>query len=203
MAWSRLVIDEIALTGAERCLMNKTVYYLPGRGGQITTGLGEGLRERGCLVVGRETLGAFRRLSFQEQITTVKNDLRDHFWNKDGRIVAVSYGAYLFLHAQAQMQPFPGKVLLLSPIIGQFSGDEVMIGFVPPMAKLLKQLAVDGSFNGPIDCQIHVGENDWQSNPPAVSEFGSRVGMDVHVVPESGHQLGARYVGVLLDHWLK
>lgn len=183
--------------------MSKTIYYLPGRGGQITTGLGEGLRQRGCSVNGRETLGAFRGLTFQEQIDTICHDLQGGFWAEGARVVAVSYGAYLFLHAQAQMQPYPGSVLLLSPIIGQFGNEGAQLGFIPPRAKKLGQLAVEGKFAAPAKCQIYVGSEDWQSNPTAVSEFGSRVGVDVHVVHETGHQLDVKYVGMLLDHWLK
>ena len=182
--------------------MSKTICYLPGRGGQISTGLGEGLRQRGCSVQGRETLGTFRDLSFQEQIDTVCTDLQRSFWNEDAHVVAVSYGAYLFLHSQSQMPPYPGSVLLLSPIIGQFGNEEAQLGLIPARAKKLGQLAVEGKFAAPVKCQIHVGSEDWQSNPIAVSEFGSRVGVDVHVVPETGHQLDVKYVGMLLDQWL-
>lgn len=182
--------------------MNETIYYLPGRGGQITTGLGEGLRQRGCSVMGRETLGAFRDLSFQEQIDTICTDLQGAFWNENAHVVAVSYGAYLFLHAQSQMSQYPGSVLLLSPIVGQFSNDEVQIGFVPPRAKKLRQLAEQGDFPAPGQCQIHVGAKDWQSNPIAVREFGRKVGIRVTVVPHLGHQLGVDYVGPVLDRWL-
>ena len=35
--------------------MSNTVYYLPGRGGEITTDLGQGLLDRGFSVTGRET----------------------------------------------------------------------------------------------------------------------------------------------------
>ena len=52
----------------------KTVYYLPGHGGLLSTGLGEGLRSRGFSVAGRETVGDFRRLSFTEQIALVAED---------------------------------------------------------------------------------------------------------------------------------
>ena len=182
--------------------MSKTIYYLPGRGGALANGLGEGLHQRGCAVNGRETIGAFKGLSFQAQIDTVCTDLQRSFWNEDAHVVAVSYGAYLFLHAQAQMPPYPGSVLILSPIIGQFSSDEIQLGFIPPRAHKLGLLAAEGKFPTPAHCQIHVGSEDWQSNPIAVSEFGSRVGVDVHVVPESGHQLDVKYVGMLLDQWL-
>ena len=182
--------------------MNETIYYLPGRGGQIATGLGEGLRQRVCAVTGRETNGPFRDLSFQEQIDIVCSDLQGAFWDKAAHVVAVSYGAYLFLHAQAQMEPYPGSVLLLSPIVGQFSNDEIQLGFVPPRAQKLRQLADAGTYSKPLNCQIHVGSEDWQSNPKAVTSFGTKVGIPVTIANGLGHQLGANYVGPLLDTWL-
>ena len=182
--------------------MSKTIYYLPGRGGQLTTGLGEGLRRRGCSVIGRETLGTFRDLSFQGQIDTVCADLQESFWNEDAHVVAVSYGAYLFLHAQSQMPPYPGCVLLLSPIIGQCENEGTQLGFIPQRAKKLGQLADEGKFAATVNCQIHVGSEDWQSNPDAVCAFGSRAGIPVHVAPGLPHQLGIQYVGSLLGKWL-
>lgn len=182
--------------------MNETIYYLPGRGGQITTGLGEGLRQRGCSVMGRETLGAFRDLSFQEQIDTICTDLQGAFWNENAHVVAVSYGAYLFLHAQSQMSQYPGSVLLLSPIVGHFINEEIQLGFIPPRANKLNLLASGGKFPAPTNCQIHVGSEDWQSNPEAVTLFGTKAGIPVTIAQGLGHQLGVDYVGPLLDRWL-
>ena len=181
---------------------NRTIYYLPGRGGQLTTGLGKGLRQRGLSVTGRETIGAFKELSFQEQIDVVCADLKAHFWGRDAYVVAVSYGAYLFLHAQAQMEPYPGSVLLLSPIVGQFTNNELQLGFIPPRAQKLRQLADQGVFPVPLNCQIHVGSQDWQSNPEVVSIYAKKVGIPVSVPPQLGHQLGVDYVSPLLDRWL-
>jgi pimeloyl-ACP methyl ester carboxylesterase len=180
----------------------RTAYYLPGHGGQITSGLGEGLAQRGWAAQGRETIGEFRRLPFQEQINAVAQDLQNLFWRKDAHVVAVSFGAYLFLHAQAQLPPFIGKVLLLSPIVGEFFSNETGLGFIPPRADRLKELAVAGKFPAPINCQIHVGSEDWQSNPEKVSAFAGMLGIPVTVVQGAGHQLGKPYVGALLDQWL-
>lgn len=180
----------------------RPIYYLPGRGGHLATGLGEGLRQRGFSVTGRETVGPFRDLSFQDQVDLVCSDLKEHFWSTDARVVAVSYGAYLFLHAQAQMEPYPGSVLLLSPIVGQFSNDEIQLGFIPPRAQKLRQLADAGTYSTPINCQIHVGSEDWQSNPKAVTSFGTKLGIPVTIAEGLGHQLGVDYVGPVLDKWL-
>lgn len=178
------------------------VYYLPGRGGLLTTGLGEGLACRGVSVSGRETVGTFRGLSFQEQIDTICEDLRLSFWHEEAHVVAVSYGAYLFLHAQAQLPPYPGKILLLSPIVGQFSSEEIGIGFVPPRANKLRNLIEEKKCPRPLSCEIHVGVEDWQSNPANVISFAEKLGCAVSVVPGLGHQLGKDYVGGALDRWL-
>lgn len=182
--------------------MNQVVYYLPGHGGRLATGLGVGLAQRGWDIAGRETVGDFRDLPFHEQVETVAQDLREHFWHADARVVAVSFGGYLFLHAQARLPPFPGQALLLSPIVGAFSDESTGRHFIPPRADHLRELAQAGRFQPPARCQVHVGAQDWQSSPPDVCAFGRQVGLAVTVVPGAGHQLGKAYVGPLLDAWL-
>ncbi len=59
---------------------------------------------RGWSITGREMLGGgFRCLRFQDQVTSLVEDLTDHFWRKDARVVAVSFSAYFFLYAQAEL----------------------------------------------------------------------------------------------------
>ena len=179
-----------------------TIYYLPGHGGRLDRGLGRALAGRGHEVKGRETVGEFKALSFQAQIDLVAKDLRIQCWHADGRVVANSYGAYLFLHAQAQLPPYIGKVLLLAPIVGEFSNEEAMMGFVPPRSGKLEALARSGNYPAPLDCEIHVGDRDWQSNPEAVVTLAGLLGLPVTVVPDTGHGLGSGYVGRVLDKWL-
>jgi len=182
--------------------MNRTIYCLPGRGGRLATGLGEGLFSRGFNVTGRETVGEFRNLAFQEQIDIVADDLRTRFWHEDARVIANSFGAYLFLHAQAQMEPYVGKVLLLSPIVGDFSKEDSLMNFSPPRAGRLQELTRNGNYPVPRECEIHVGDQDWQSVPGNVIAFGTQLGLKVIVVPGAGHLLGKDYVGSVLDRWL-
>ena len=179
----------------------RLVYYLPGRGGHLATGLGEGLRSRGWDVTGRETTGAFRDLPFTDQVHTIAQDLQQHFWHPQARVVAVSFGAYLFLHAQAQLPAYPGQVLLLSPIVGAFADQASGTHFVPPQAELLRERVEAGSFNAPLNCELHVGEQDWQSGPESVKRMAQMLGMGCTVVPGAGHQLGKGYVGGVLDRW--
>ena len=182
--------------------MSRHVYYLTGMGGRLDSGLGQGLLSRGCEISGRELVGEFRKLDFQEQIDHIVEDLRDNFWHEDARVIANSFGAYLFLHAQTQMPAYLGRLILLSPIVGEFANEETHMNFIPPRADKLLELARAGRFPVPKQCQVHVGSEDWQSNPVNVTTFGSMLGIPVTVVPNAGHMLPKEYVGDLLDKWL-
>jgi hypothetical protein len=183
-------------------MSHRAVYYLPGAGGQLTTGLGQALLARGCSLSGRETRGEFSLLPFQDKLDLIAQDLQAGFWTEDARVVCNSYGAYLFLHAQAGMSPFPGHLLLLSPIVGHFVHEGRLMGFVPPRSDLLMEMATGGRYPAPRKAQIHVGEDDWQSHPEMVTRFGDAIGVPVTVVRGRGHSLGVDYVGGLLDAWL-
>lgn len=181
---------------------HRTIYYLPGHGGQLATGLGQGLMDRGFNVTGRETRGDFRTLPFDEQVQTIVDDLQNHFWHEQALVICNSFGSYLFLHAQTQMPSFVGRVLLLSPIVGEFTNEQARTSFSPPRPERLKTLAETGQFNAPARCEIHVGEEDWQSIPANVQAFGRLTGIPVTVVPKGRHDLGKAYVEPLLDRWL-
>ena len=182
--------------------MAKTIYYLPGYGGQLGTGLGAELMRRGFGVTGRQTVGEFRDRAFADQVATVADDLQASFRDADACVVANSFGAYLFLHAQAQLPPFAGSVLLLSPILGAFSDPASHTSIVPPAADRLLQLAAAGQFPVPARCEFHVGETDWQSRPADVAAFAAPLGLPFSVVPGSGHMLDKAYVAGVLDRWL-
>ena len=184
-------------------MMVYSVYYLTGMGGRLDSGLGQALLNRGLVISGRELVGEFRTLDFQQQVDLVVSDIKSNFWREDALVIANSFGAYLFLHAQAQMEPYIGHVILLSPIVGEFSNEETRMNFIPPRSDKLLQLAKMGNFPIPKHCQVHVGSEDWQSNPVNVSTFGSMLGIDVTVVPNAGHTLPKEYVDVLLDSFLQ
>ncbi len=172
-------------------------------GGRLETGLGQALLSKGLDVTGRELTGEFRQLGFQEQVDAVAIDLQVSFWSPDSRVIANSFGAYLFLHAQAQLSPYPGNVILLSPIVGEFANQDTEMNFIPPRSEQLLAVAKTGSYPSPLNCEIHVGSLDWQSNPNNVEMFGALTGLKVTVVPEAGHMLPKEYVNNLLDQWLE
>ena len=183
--------------------MSRNVYYLPGMGGRLDAGLGLALLSRGLNVRGRELAGEFRKLDFGQQVDCVVNDLQSEAWGDGARVIANSFGAYLILHALAQMPSFKGNVLLLSPIVGHFSNDATQKGFVPPRAERLGEMASAGVFPVPKQCEIYVGADDWQSDPASVKAFGTMIGIAVTVVPNAGHSLPTEYVSGVLDQWTK
>ena len=103
----------------------------------------------------------------------------------------------------AQLKPFIGRVMLLSPIVGGFSSEEIRMGFIPPYSKRLFELASQSKYPTPIDCEIHVGSEDWQSNPTNVTAFADLLGIKVNIVQNGGHSLDKDYVSQQLDRWLK
>ena len=183
--------------------MKDTVYYLPGMGGRLKTGLGKGIQDRGFNVMGRETLGEFQRYSFQDKIDIVATDLEGHFWYKEAKVIVNSFGAYLFFHAQLQLPPFPGKTLILSPIIGASRNSDLHMRFYPPRADVLTDTAQGGGFPCPLNAQIQVGSEDWQSGSADVVTFGKGIGVPVTVVAGEGHMMSLDYVGGLLDKQLE
>jgi hypothetical protein len=182
--------------------MPTSIYFLPGHGGRISNGLGQELARRGFDVLGRETIGDFKKLDFDVQVETVAADLKASFWYDDARVIANSYGAYLFLLSLSSLSTFPGKILLLSPIVGEFSNDQTRIGFIPPYAKRLFELASKGLYPIPSSCQIHVGSQDWQSIPHNVTAFAALIHAQVTVLEGAGHSLPKEYVASMLDNWL-
>jgi len=180
----------------------KSIYLLPGKGGRLNKGLGAELLARGFSVTGRELVDEFRSLPFRDQVAVVANDLRSNHWHEDALLIANSFGAYLFLHAQAELPPYVGRVLLLSPIVGEASNEEAMMFFVPPGTRRLNEKIASGTFTAPRRCEIHVGELDWQSNPEQVEAIGRQLRIPVFFVPNNGHALDRNYVSDLLDIWL-
>ena len=76
-------------------MLKHTVYYLPGWGGQLKTGLGHALISRGLEITGRETRGDFKDLGFNGQVSQIAQDLQDNFWTTESRVIANSFGGYV------------------------------------------------------------------------------------------------------------
>lgn len=183
-------------------MISNIIYYLPGWGGQLKTGLGQALISLGFDITGRETRDEFKDLGFNGQVSQVAQDLQDHFWTPESRIIANSFGGYLFLHAQAMLAPYPGKVVLLSPIVGEFGDTQREMNFIPPYPEKLFNLIEAKQMTAPLNAEIHTGELDWQSNPAAVKKLSEALSIPFQIVPRAGHSLPKEYVSNVLDRFL-
>ena len=144
----------------------------------------------------------FMKLAFQAQLDLISRDLQDSFWHENAKVIAVSYGAYLLLHVLADLAPFPGHILLLSPVLGGFTDAKTMRDFSPPRSKRLMELSGNSDFPNPVKMEVHVGDQDWQSPSQMVIDFCNTVECEHTIVKGKGHELGKGYVGSVIDKWL-
>jgi len=179
----------------------ETIYYLTGRGGELDKGVGRALLDMGYQLSGREMSGTFDLLSIQNQIDLITQDLLDNFWHTDSKVIAVSYGAYLLLHSLSALKPYPGEILLLSPVLGGVINKTEMRYFSPPRSDKLMSLAEKKEFPIPNRIELHVGEHDWQSPFKRVIDFSEAVKAKCYIVPDTGHLLGKEYVTPILNRW--
>jgi hypothetical protein len=98
-------------------------------------------------------------------VATIANEKKEHFWCEDAKIIVNSFGGYLLLHSLSQLTPYIGKTLLLSPIVGEFSSEEISMEFIPPYANRLSEVASRNQCPAPMNCSVYVESDDWQSNP--------------------------------------
>ena len=166
------------------------------------TGPGQALLDREFGVTGRETRGDFANWDFSDQVACVADHIGKHFWRADASVIVNSFGAYLLLHSLAGKVPFPGGILVLSPIVGGSFDTVSGQSFVPPRAGELNKLSREGAYPRPRACKIHVGKDDWQSNPDSVDLFAQPLGIPVGVLKGQGHMLDKAYVCGVLDEWL-
>jgi tryptophan synthase beta subunit len=76
------------------------------------------------------------------------------------------------------------------------------MGFIPPYSKRLLEIAMTGKFPALKRCEVHLGSEDWQSNPENVKQFATLLGLNVNEVKDAGHSLPKDYVSAQLDRWL-
>jgi hypothetical protein len=179
------------------------VYLLPGLGDGLAGTLGRLIADAGFQVVGREVDEAFARLRFAEQVDSVGNDLRVGWWHAGARLIGRSYGGYLILHALADLPPFPGQILLFSPMLGPaVARDGWYISRPPRSVKLLKR-ARAGEFPPPNRLEIHTGKDDLGCDPWLATQIANGIETaELHLVIGAGHDLGEAYTRTALSRFL-
>ena len=101
-----------------------------------------------------------------------------------------------------EFRPFPGRVLLLSPVLGEARHPVTGMQFASLGSAVLKEAAQAGTFVPPRRIEVHVGADDWQAGPQQLVDFCNRLDIEIHVAPGRGHTLGVEYVSALIDRWL-
>ena len=188
----------------ENSIKTGSVYLLPGRGDGLNCTLGRIINSNGFMVQGRAITPEYQALGFSEQLGLVKADFQAGFWGKDKMLIGHSYGAYLLLHTLAEMPPFPGSILLISPVLGPGVAANRHYGSLPPRAGRLMELARHGRFPGPAYMEIHIGANDNGCDPKLAQEFASHIAAAlVHVVPGVSHSLPESYLTAVMRNFLK
>ncbi|NPA50163.1 MAG: hypothetical protein GXO02_00860 [Epsilonproteobacteria bacterium] len=138
----------------------KEVYFLPGRRSKLTGTIGQIISDLGYKIYGREVLGEFEVYPIQKQIEIIANDIKSNFWDKEAKIIGRSYGGYLIMHTIIELLPdiFPGKILLLGPVLGK---SHFRKGYCsrPPRAYKLLKYAKEKKLD-PFNIEIYTGKED-------------------------------------------
>jgi hypothetical protein len=94
------------------------IYYLPGRGESVFDHVGKAIQKLGFKVFGRDLMPDFINYNISQQVEIIKKDVKQYISEKGSALIARSYGAFLLLQSLSEMPPFPGKILLFSPVLG-------------------------------------------------------------------------------------
>ena len=156
----------------------------------------------GYEVHGRELVGAFEELRISKQVEIIQNDIKNGFWDAQSKIVANSYGAYLFLHTILDMEKFEGKVLLFSPLLGMSRMMPNRPIVRPPRGRKILEYAKNGKFPK-INIEVHTGMDDEICDPKLVEEiFSRRDNCKLFIVDKASHRLDKGYIERVLMKFL-
>jgi pimeloyl-ACP methyl ester carboxylesterase len=183
----------------------KEIYFLPGRRSKIDEGTGELILNLGVNVVGREILGDFEVYPIKKQLELICNDIKSNFWGKEHKIIGRSYGGYLAMHALMEFLPqkYPGKVLLLSPVLGRSDTKVLNYGSRPPRANKILEYAKAGYLEG-LDIEIYTGDKDGGCDYTLAEEIFSYIkSSKLHIVKGATHYFDEKLTINILKDFLK
>jgi len=176
------------------------IYFVSGRGGDLSRGLGAEIQTYAYQFFGRSVSGDFEKLDHAEQVQTIREDLGSMPDDQPKILVAHSYGAYLLLHALIRNRQPIDTLLLISPVTGAAIGNGRF--FRPPGTKALSQAFADRSISLPKQGALVTGELDWQSPADRGKDVALQLGIKFTAVPNAGHRLPAEIIKAYLDEFL-
>ena len=181
---------------------NKSLYLVPGKGNSLND-IGAFVLSLGYDVCGRELLPPFSNLHFPKQLELIQKDLESMFWHSDAKLIGHSFGGYLLLQALSDLEPFPGKILLFSPVLGASFDNQRLFMSCPPRAHKLFALAKKNQFPIPQSLELHTGEDDNGCDSDLAKEIGKMISTaTVYVLPNQGHQLADSYVKKVISKFM-
>jgi predicted esterase len=133
--------------------------YLTGRGGELDKGLGRHLADRSPAFDGIAFNQRMLQRPFTEQVARTRNLLQKH-WDRRTELIANSYGCYILLHALTDQGIFPGKILMLSPLLGRTELRAQGFSSRPPMLKALNRAFEQKRIAKPAYLNITAGNQD-------------------------------------------
>jgi len=179
------------------------IYYVPGRHETHEEHAGVVLSRVGLRYYGRDITDEFLRQTFSRQIEVITSDIRNYM-NENSLIIGRSFGGYLILHAVCGIGAYPGRILLINPMLGRYINKKQMCGIIPPRADLLFSLARSGEFPEIRSLTIAAGERDMQCPPDAAGKFVEVLDSDntrLIVMPGQGHNPNeAELMNIILEH---
>ncbi len=177
---------------------------MPGRHSTLAnSSVSRSLARLGLGFSGRDHGPAFESLEFEEKVASIRGDLRD-FPDADCLLVGRSYGGYLLLHALVDQLPHPGRVLLLSPVLGSVlvRTEGGVYASRPPRGEKLMRLARSGAFPAPGRLGVVLGDADPVCTVDMAREFTANVpGASLEILPGVGHRLLEDVLDRLLGEW--
>ncbi|MDF1879628.1 hypothetical protein JHD46_08260 [Sulfurimonas sp. SAG-AH-194-C20] len=183
--------------------MKNCIYFIPGRHAKLTSSLGNAICEFGFSIMGRELIDDFMQLRISKQVILIQEDLEEYFWHKDAKLIAYSYGGYLLLHALASMKAFPGKILLIAPVLGMSKRKANALMSRPPWAMKLLEYSQNSTFP-PLDLEVHTGQEDSGCDPELANTIVQSIdGAKLFIVAGEGHNLDKVYVSSVLKKFLE
>ena len=166
--------------------MLETIYYLPGRGQEVSE-FSVVFHKLGLNISGREIYKPpFSNSSFSDQISILCNDIKQSVWHQDGIIVSFSYGSYLLLQTlMSEIDPYPGKVLMVSPVLGEMKRS--FLSSTPPRAEKLRLAMQTNIFPAPDYSEILIGQYDACLD--LAKAFSNTLNSRLLIIPDQGHRL--------------
>jgi len=179
------------------------IYFLPGRRGRLNGVLGQQIKELGFDIIGREIIDDFEIYPIKKQLDIICNDIKANFWGTEHKLIGRSYGGYLIMHSLIELlpEPYPGELLLLSPVLGK-SSNLVFYGSRPPRAKKILEYAKLGKLNE-LNIQIHTGDKDIGCDYKLAQEICSYMtNCKLQILKDATHYLSKDYTYKVLKEFL-